>query len=237
MTDHERSEAASHRAPIGVGLLVALLAAAGCESTPRTPEETMDQLRERLADKLPDGWQVGYVRDAAFAVRDEVLNVGDLSAYREKPQSGDLVAWRTEPVKLQHRTNLPPPEPDPGHVYFVLSAKPLIAPAEYADVSKKNQDALDRRKTLLRDVSNVSRDASGNFLPRGQAESGQVNSFRAKYAKLPPHDAFLPRYYYENTAVRLRDYRTVLVPETREHMREMNTTYVTLLEVLTPYGQ
>ena len=216
-------------------LLAVLLTAVGCEKAPETPEEAMTALADHVQDKVREGWKVARVKDAPFKVMDEKVNAGDLKPYYEPLSDGDIVVYRAEPVQLQQRPGLPEVDANPGHIYFVLSLKDYIEPGEYAEMAKANQEAIEKRRWALRDVANIRRDAEGNLKPRGQAESVTVAAWKNRYAKLPPYNAFLPQYHYQGAAVRLRDYRTSLVPEEKEHQQEMNQTYVEIIQILKPY--
>jgi len=215
----------------------AMMATAGCGQEPETPEQALADLAERLGSKVRAGWKVGRVRDVSFAVFEERVDVGDLHPYGESVEPNDIVVWRSEPVRLQERADGSAPDPNPGHVYFILSRKEFIAPGDYVSVRRKNDDALKERKWLLRDVAHVSRDAEGNLSPRGAAEATQVTAFRGKYEKLPSYNAFDPQYHHACVGIRLRDYRTVLVPVERDHRQEMNQTYVEIVQILSAYEQ
>ena len=218
-------------------LLGACLAAgAGCEKEPQTPDEALGQLTERIEPKLRPGWKISRVKDAPFAVRPEKVDAQDLTPYVEAPAGDDLLVWKAQPVALQDRPGADL-EANPGHLYFVLSPREFIEPGDYAARARTNEEAIEKRRHLLRDVANVPRDADGRLRARGAAESEQIAAFRKKYDAMPPYEAFLPTHYFGRVGIRLRDYRTTLVPVEREDRQDVNQMYVEIIQILSEYGR
>ena len=208
-------------AALSLGALAAAVAA-GCGESASTPQAAFDHLRAVLARRVPAGWRVAYGHDVPFAVRSPA-------------GPDDIVVYKTEPVRLQGRPPAPPPDPNPGPIYFALSLKPFIPSDQYADVWKKNEAVRKEHERVLHRVANVPRNEQGQLMPRGTVESQQVASFREEYAKLPPFDPDLPTRYFRGVGVNIRDFRTVLVPVERQWQQEMNQVYVQLMLVLSEY--
>ncbi len=215
--------------PLRTGLLGACVAAAmvlagplGCESEPRTPEETLEHLRGVLARKVPDGWQVDYARDVEFPLREGV-------------EGGDLVVWRPEKTPLVSRPPAIVPPEDPGTLHFAVSPKPFIPPEEYPERWAENEAIRKEHERVLHKVAMVPRNEQGELMPRGTAEELEVARFRREYAQLPPYEKDMPTHHFGGVALKLRDYRTVLLPKDRKLQQEMNTVWVALVSTVEAY--
>jgi len=209
---------------VGAGAAMLLALPLGCGSEPPTPAERLDELRRTLARKVPAGWQVGYARDAGFRLRAEVAG-------------GDLVLWRTEKAGLVSRPPEIVPEENPGTLHFAVSPRPFIPRDEYAERWAANEAIRKEHERVMHRVAMVPRDENGELMPRGTVEELDVARFSREYAALPAYDKNMPTHYYRDLALRLRDYRTSLLPKERELQQEMNTVWVVLMSAVEAYGR
>lgn len=200
-------------------LLAGMLAAGGCGQESPT---TLEELRQLIAAKLPKGWKVGYASQAPFPLI--------------APTAGqDLVVYRAEPVVLQPAASSTQPA-GPGYIHFSISPKPFIAPTEYRQKWKANEAIRKDHERVLHTVRNIPRSINDELMPRDGYEAEAVSKFKAKYAALPPFDKDMPTHYYGTLAVVLRDWRTRLVPESREMQQDMNQAYALLNTILSRYS-
>jgi hypothetical protein len=201
-----------------VGLLLVL---AGCGPHLSGPERDVQELRDWFRRKLPAGWQVGTAREAGFPVLPPT-------------KADDLVLWKSEPVALEWRTE-PVAAQMVAHVYFTLARVEWVEPAEFAELHRKNEALRKQHDHYRARMTNVPRDADGNFMPRGVAEASALRSVQKEYAKLPPYRTDLPTHYYRRVAWQVHDWRTVLVPAEREVQQEQNRVFALFNEIMKRY--
>jgi hypothetical protein len=202
--------------------LVVLALAAGCGQQAASPEQTVENLRRLLQSKVLKGWKVSYGRDVDFPLEPAT-------------QPGDLVVYKTEKVMVGPRSPDAEAPADPQAIYYTVSIKPFIPPAEFPEVWKKNEAIRKEHERVLRTVANVPRSPAGQLMPRGVAEGLQVADFEKEYAALPPYDKDMPTHYYENVGLIVRDWRKVLVPVQRDHQQEMNQVYALIYMAVHEY--
>ena len=202
--------------------LTLLVLPVGCGSTARTPQDSLQALRNILSKKIPQGWQVSAAREVSFPLD-------------EKIRPGDLVVWRTDKARLLARPPSIVPQPNPGTLYFAVSLREFIPPEQYGQRWRENEQIRKEHERVLHSVAMVPRNEKGELMPRGTVEELDVARFKREHAKLPPYQPDMPTHYFGSIALRLRDYRTVLLPENREHQQEMNQVYVALCTAMREY--
>lgn len=216
-------------------LLAAVALLPACESNSGGPDAAVKDYLDSIKDRLPAGWAIARGSEVTFKML---------------PPSGpdSIIVYKTQPVPLQDvrasavidatgagRDSATTQKDTTGHIYFTLTRHDFIDPEKFAEQFKANEKIRRDHQRVLGQISNVPRNEKGEPVPRGNAETVEVNAVMAEYKKLPPFVEHMPTHYYDDAAFKLHDWRVQLVPVDRELQQEMNTVYALMIERLKRY--
>jgi len=193
-------------------VLAVVLAAVGRGDAGETSPE--QDLRQRLADAVPDGWAVAPPGEAGVDA-----------------EGAALVVYRQQAAALRARAGV---EPGAARVYFPIHFTEAVEPGRYAAVKAARDDLRRALEQLDRSIGHIPRDASGEPAPRDQFERADVTEYREKKAGLEPYTP-LPTHHHRGIGVRVENTRGRLVPEDRGVAQEMNRVRVALRDAIESY--